>query len=199
MKPSSSRAAGFPARGAALLAAAALAAAPAPAADYTLDPQASFVHFEVLHFDTSTIRGRFGPVEGHVSIDPAAGRGEVGLRIPTAQVDTGVAVFDSRLREPDLLASTEFPEAWFVARRFRFEQGGLAEVRGEFTLRGVGQPLSLHALRWSCRHDEAAGRERCGGDFEAEFRRSDHGMTFGLPFIADRVRLQVQVEGLRTR
>jgi len=33
--------------------------------------------------------------------------------------------------------------------------------------------------------------------FEGELRRSDFGATFGLPFVADRVRLRVQVEGLR--
>jgi polyisoprenoid-binding protein YceI len=37
----------------------------------------------------------------------------------------------------------------------------------------------------------------CGGDFEGELLRSDFGATFGLPLIANRVRLQVQVEGRR--
>ena len=104
-------------------------------------------------------------------------------------------VFNARLREADLLASTEFPDAYFVATRFRFEGDRLAEVRGEFTLRGVSQPLSLFARRFACRSDE--GTEVCGGDFEGELLRSDFGATFGLPFVADRVRLVVQVEGRR--
>jgi polyisoprenoid-binding protein YceI len=153
------------------------------------------VHFEVLHFGTSTSRGRFGPVSGVVMLDRAAGRGEVGLRIPTASVDTGLPVFNARLREGDLLASAEFPDAFFVARNFRFEGQILAEVRGEFTLRGVSQPLSLFARRFACRDDE--GTEVCGGDFEGELLRSEFGATFGLPFVADRVRLVVQVEGRR--
>ena len=40
-------------------------------------------------------------------------------------------------------------------------------------------------------------RDWCGGDFEAELRRSDFGMSFGLPLVADRVRLLVQVEAIR--
>jgi len=71
----------------------------------------------------------------------------------------------------------------------------LAEVRGEFTLRGVGQPLSLFARHFACRLDE--GVEVCGGDFEGEVLRSDFGATYLLPFVADRVRLRVQVEGRR--
>jgi polyisoprenoid-binding protein YceI len=192
---------------------------------YRLDPQRSFVHFEVLHFGTSTIHGRIGPIEGEVVLDRAAGTGEIGLRIATATVSTGFKFFDSRLRQPDLLASDEFPEAFFVASRFHFGTGAgqpaLAEVRGEFTLRGRGVPLSLHALRFGCRPAGAAlpvaspqgsappapvlaqaeaatpAPEVCGGDFEGEVLRSDFGATFGLPLVGDRVRLRVQVEGQR--
>ncbi|MBL8313542.1 MAG: polyisoprenoid-binding protein [Rubrivivax sp.] len=171
------------------------AAARAELVPYTLDPEHSFVHFEVQHFGTSTTRGRFGPVRGVVMLDRHAGRGEVSLRISTASVDTGVPVFNARLRQGDLLASAEHPDAFFVATRFRFEGERLAEVRGEFTLRGIGQPLSLHATHFACR--PAGGGEVCGGDFEAELLRSDFGATFGLPLVGDRVRLKVQVEGRR--
>jgi polyisoprenoid-binding protein YceI len=182
-----------------VFAAAALAApgAGAQPATYRLDPERSFVHFEVLHFGTSTSRGRFGPVQGEVRLDRATQRGEVGLAIATASVDTGLAVFDARLRQDDLLASEAHPQAYFVARQFRFDGERLAEVRGEFTLRGISQPLSLRALFFGCRQDAARRAEVCGGDFEAEIKRSEFGATFGLPLVADRVRLVVQVEGVR--
>lgn len=163
---------------------------------YVFDPDHSFVHFEVLHFNTSTIRGRFGPVQGDVVLDSAAGRGELSLRIPTAGVDTGLKIFDARLRRDDLLASDAYPEAFLVARQFRYVAGQLAELRGEFTWRGVSQPLSLRAVRFACRGEAAAGQV-CGGDFEGQLRRSDFGATFGLPFVADTVRLVVQVQGTR--
>jgi polyisoprenoid-binding protein YceI len=172
-------------------------AAQAQPAVYDLDPDHSFVTFEVLHFGTSTVRGRFGPVSGAVTLDRAARSGEVSLRVPTAGVDTGIRVFNARLREPDLLAGGEFPEAYFVASRFSFKGDTPVEVRGEFTFRGVSQPLSLRAMAFACRIETPSQHEVCGGDFEAEFNRSDFGSTFGLPFIADRVRLVIQVEGLR--
>ena len=172
-------------------------AQPAPPAVYALDPAHSFVHFEVLHFGTSTSRGRFGPVTGEVLLDRAQGRGEVAVRIATATVDTGIGVFNARLREADLLASTQHPEAFFVASQFRFEGAAVAEVRGEFTLRGISQPLSLRATQFGCRTE--ATREVCGGDFEGEILRSDFGATFGLPLVANRVKLIVQLEGRRVR
>lgn len=169
------------------------------ALQYTLDPAHSWVHFEVLHFNTSTIRGRIGPIGGTVLLDPVAGTGDVRLAVRTATVSTGIAFFDSRLRQDDLLASEAYPEAYFVATRFTFSEGRVAALRGEFTWRGVGQPLQLNALRYACRRDDGDGTpaEVCGGDFEGEVLRGDHGASFGLPLVGNRVRLLVQVEGRR--
>jgi polyisoprenoid-binding protein YceI len=58
-----------------VLALAAPLLARAEPAVYRLDPEHSFVYFEVLHFGTSTLRGRLGPPEGFVELDRVAGRG----------------------------------------------------------------------------------------------------------------------------
>lgn len=177
----------------------ALAARPAAAepVNYVLDPTHSFVHFEIRHFGTSTIRGRFGPLNGSVMLDRAAGTGRVDIAIDTASVSTGWRPFDSRIREADLLDSANHPQARFVADAFRFDGARLAEVRGTFTLRGVSQPLTLRALHFACEpRPLLMQREVCGGNFEAEIERSAFGASFGLPFVADRVRILVQVEGI---
>lgn len=177
-----------------------LAAATAARAEpviYVLDPQHSFVHFEVLHFGTSTLRGRFGPIDGYVEIDRAAGRGSVALRIATASVDTGMPLFDARLRQPDLLASEAYPMADFTSALFRFEGADLKSVHGELTLRDSRRGLELRAKRFGCHTHPTLRREVCGGDFEGELERGDFGASFGMPFVANRVRLLVQVEGIR--
>jgi len=79
----------------------------------------------------------------------------------------------------------------------RFDGDDVAEVRGEFTVRGINQPLSLYARQFGCRQDGQT--DVCGGDFEGELLRSSFGATFGLPLVSDRVRLEVQVEGRRQR
>jgi polyisoprenoid-binding protein YceI len=164
---------------------------------YRLDPNHTFVTFEVRHFGTSTLRGRIGPVTGEVMVDRAAKAGDLRLRIPVASVSTGVRVLDARLKEHDLLATAEYPEAYFVATRFQFDaSGAVKEVRGEFTLRGVGEPLSLVARSFACRHDDMLKREVCGGDFVADLKRGRFGATFGEPFVADDVHLVIQVEGI---
>jgi polyisoprenoid-binding protein YceI len=180
-----------------LLALCAPAFAKAEPAVYLIDPQHSFVTFEVLHFGTSTIRGRFGVRDGHVELDRESRRGMVSLHIDTAAVDTGLPAFDARLRQADLLAVEAYPRAYFVASSFSFDGPKVSAVRGELTLRGISQGLELRALRFGCHTHPQLRREVCGGDFEGELKRGDFGASFGMPFVANRVRLVVQVEGIR--
>src|SRR5690606_42007018 len=48
-------------------------AAPAQAepASFQIDPMHTFVYFEVVHFGTSTVRGRFNDVSGTITYDEA--------------------------------------------------------------------------------------------------------------------------------
>lgn len=171
--------------------------AAAPGTDFRLDPTHSFVHFEVVHFGASTLRGRFGPLEGSLEFDRAARRGRVQVVIDTAKVSTGLPVLDARLREPDFLSVEAHPQAFFVAERFDIDaQGRVTAVRGEFTLRGSSQPLELKATRFRCYTSPLIRREVCGGDFEATLVRSSFGITHSLPFVADTVKLLVQVEAI---
>lgn len=172
------------------------AAAPAAPVVYTIDAAHTQVHWEARHFGTSTQRGRFAQIEGHIAIDRDSGDGEVSISIATASVSSGVAALDGMLRSQHFLASEDHPTAYFVARRLRFDAAELQELHGEFTLRGVSRPITLRARRFACRIGPGDAREVCGGDFEAEIQRSDFGSTYALPFVGDKVRLLVSIEGL---
>ena len=171
-------------------------AAPAAAPNYTLDPTHTFVHWEVLHMGTSTIRGRFDKTGGAVQFDPKSQRLDVSISVDTASVSSGVPTIDALLKGSALLDVSAHPQAYFTARGARFEGEVPRELRGEFTLRGISQPLTLRALRWHCGLNPLFRRTVCGGDFEAELIRSEFGITHSLPFVADRVRLLIEVEAI---
>ena len=164
---------------------------------YRLDPTHTFVHWEVLHMGTSTIRGRFDKAAGSVRFDAKARALDIGVSIDTASVNSGVPLLDTLLRGAAMLDSKARPEAYFVATAATWAGDAPREIRGEFTLRGTSQPLGLTALRWHCGLNPLFGREVCGGDFEAWIDRSSFGITHSLPFVADRVRLLIQVEAVR--
>ncbi len=172
------------------------ASAPASPASWRIDPTHTFVHWEVLHMSTSTIRGRFDKSAGVVLFDPKAQTLDVSISIDTASVDSGVPVLDAMLKGSGMLDAGANPQAYFIARNAKFEGETPRELRGEFTLRGVSQPLTLRALRWHCGLNPLFRRTVCGGDFEGEITRSAFGITSSLPFVADTVRLVVQIEAI---
>ncbi len=164
---------------------------------YRLDPDHTRIQWEIGHFGTSTHRGRFDAIEGQIRLDRQAGRGEVSISVRTASVSSGVLPLDGMLRGEHFLQSESTPIAYFVSRRLRFTGPQLSSLEGELTLRDVSRPLTLHALNFNCYPHPTLQREVCGGDFEAVLRRSDFGLTYGLPLVSDRVRLLIQVEAIR--
>jgi len=184
-----------------LAAGAATAAGPLPAAaqaaTYLLDPSHTQVTWEVMHFGTSTMRGRFNRIDGHVMLDKTSRRGELSVTVDPASISTGVRPLDGLLRGTQGFSTDEYPKAYFIASQMVFDGEKVVSVRGEFTLRGVSQPLVLKATGFNCYMHPSLQREVCGGDFEAELKRSSFGISHSLPFVGDRVRLLIQVEGVR--
>ena len=182
--------------GATVVACAQASAPQAAISTWTLDPTHTFVHWEVVHMGTSTIRGRFDKAAGSVQFDAKAQQLEVSIAVDTASVSSGVTILDALLKGNAMLDTAANPQAFFVARSAKFDGETPREIRGEFTLRGISEPLTLRALRWHCGLNPLFRRTVCGGDFEAEIVRSSFGITHSLPFVADRVRLVIQVEAI---
>lgn len=182
----------------ALVALATLTATPALAVptNYTVDPTHTSVYFGVSHFDRTTVRGRFGKIDGRVIYDPATGAGSLDFTVDTDSVDSGNRSLDGVLRSAQFFDSQSFPVARFQANRFVTDGGKLVAVEGTFSLHGVAQPLTLEADRFSCGQTVLFGikRDVCGGDFHATFLRSAFGMTRFLPDVGDTVTLQISVE-----
>ncbi len=176
----------------------AASSAHAQATTYNIDPSHTFASFEVTHFGTSTIRGRFDKKEGTVQLDRAAKTGRVEITIDMASVNTGVAPFEGHLKGKDFFDVANFPTAKFVADKFTFNGDKVIEVSGMLTLLGKTNPVTLKAGNFGCYNSPMLKREVCGGDFEATLQRSQWGVVYAMPMVApDNVRLLVQVEAIK--
>jgi polyisoprenoid-binding protein YceI len=184
------------ARALALVAALGITGAQAAPVEYALDPVHTTVYFSASHFERSSVRGRFGKIDGRLVYDADSGAGALDVTVDLASLDTGNRTLDGVLRSPQFFDAAEHPVARLRANRFLMEGGRLAAVEGELTLHGVTQPLRLQAERFRCGEVSMFGirRQVCGGDFRAEVPRSAFGMTRFLPDVGDTVTLQVSVE-----
>lgn len=164
--------------------------------NYTVDPTHTTVYFGASHFDRTTVRGRFGKIDGRIVYDPASGAGSIDFTVDTDSLDTGNRSLDGVLRSAQFLDAQNFPVARLQANRFVVEGGKLVAVEGTLALHGVSQPLRLEAERFSCGQTVLFGikRDVCGGDFRASFARSTFGMLRFLPDVGDIVTLQISIE-----
>lgn len=175
----------------------ALACTAGHAATYSIDPQHTYVTFEIDHM-VSTNRGRFDKKEGAVEFDQQARTGRVELTLDMSSISTGLPVFNKRLMEKDFFNVEQFPTAVFVASDFAFHGDKVSEISGVLTLVGKSHPVKLKALRFGCIQNAMLKREVCGGDFEATISRSLWGIDWGLQRgFPDSVRLLVQVEAIK--
>ncbi|WP_455283437.1 YceI family protein [Cupriavidus necator] len=164
--------------------------------EYTIDPAHTTVYFAASHFERSSVRGRFGKIDGRIVYDADSGAGALDVTVDLASVDTGNRTLDGVLRSAQFFDIAQHPVARVRAQRFIVEGGRLAAIEGELTLHGVTQPLRLQAERFRCGEVTLFGvtRQVCGGDFRAEVPRSAFGMTRFLPDVGDTITLQVAVE-----
>ncbi len=181
---------------AALLALAAPAAFAAPEV-FTIDPGHTFPAFEVAHLGISTQRGRFDRTSGRIEIDREAGTGRIELAIETASVSTGNRALDGVLRGEDFFDVEKHARMTFRATAIDFERDEPRRARGELTMNGVTRPVALTVERFACTRLPFLVRLTCGADVTTTIRRSDFGLTRFTNFVADEVRIVVQVEAVR--
>lgn len=164
---------------------------------YKLDPTHTTVLWEAKHFGTSLNHGRFDRESGTVTLDLAAKTGKVEVTIELDSVSTGTEGFDKHLKAADFFNVEKSAKATFVGDQFSFDGDKVKSVTGELTLLGVSAPVTLTAVGFNCYDNPYTKKQACGGDFETTIKRSDWGMTYGLPGIPDEVKLRIQVEGGR--
>jgi polyisoprenoid-binding protein YceI len=177
-----------------LAALASLAVLPTAAAEYAIDPAHTYASFEIDHLGFSTQRGLFNRTSGTLRFDPEAATGEVDIRIAAASIDTGFAQRDDVLRGPDWFDVQNHPDILFRSRQMVFEEGRLVAVDGTLALLGTIRPVRLEVQRLKCGLNLAIRKRGCGADATTSFRRSDFGLSNGIPFVGDEVRLRIQIE-----
>jgi polyisoprenoid-binding protein YceI len=184
----------------ALAALASLATAlPAAAAveTYTIDPRHTFPSFEVSHFGMSLQRGRFNKTSGKITVDRDARAGTVEVAIDAASVDTGLDKLEEHIRAEDFLHASSHPTITFKGTKFNFEGERLKSVEGDLAMKGVTRPVTLNAQHFNCGNHPVNKKAMCGGEFVANIKRSDWGIKYAIPALADDMLLRINVEAYR--
>lgn len=164
---------------------------------YTIDPGHTYPAFEIGHFGYSLQRGRFDKTSGKVTLDTAARKGSVEVTIDAASVSTGHPKLEAHLRAEDFLDVAKYPTITFRGTDLGFEGENLKTVKGNLTMLGIAKPVTLTATQFRCAPHPMTKKQTCGGEFVTTIKRSEWGIKYALPVLADEMMLRINVEAVR--
>lgn len=174
-----------------LLAASAIAAAET----YEIDGAHTTPMFEIRHQNMSLQRGFFTDTMGTIKLDRAAKTGSLEVVVSTASVVTSTRILTDVLKRRDWFNVEQFPAMRYSASAFRFDGDVPVGADGQLTLLGVTKSVPLSIADFRCGTHLVYKRAMCSAEVTATIRRSDFGMTAGLPSVAgDEVRIVIPVE-----
>jgi len=164
---------------------------------FRIDPEATRAEFAVDHFWVTTLHGRFGRANGTVVLDQEAHAGSIDFIIEAESVDTGWSVRDDFIRGEHMFDASRFPQMRFRATNLAFDRTELVGASGELTMHNVTRPVAVRVERMDCVPEGRGEADRCGVSVVSSIRRSDFGMTFGLPFVGDDIDLSFHLSARR--
>jgi polyisoprenoid-binding protein YceI len=166
---------------------------------YTLDPVHSQPGFVVQHLGMSSQVGSFLKSSAKIAIDREAKKGTVDVTIDAASIHTfDPTRLDAIVKGEKYFNVEKYPTITFHSDDVRFDGERVVAVNGELTMLGVTKPVSLTVQHFRCGANPFNKKPMCGGEATATIKRSDWGMSAGIPFApSDEVMLRIPIEAYR--
>ncbi|SFG49710.1 Polyisoprenoid-binding protein YceI [Novosphingobium sp. CF614] len=162
---------------------------------YVLDPAHGKITWSVDHLGFSTYVGQFTDMSATLTLDPRTpSAGRLQARVGTESVGTFNEALDRHIKTADFLDTAKFPTARFIATGIRLTDADSAEINGNLTLRGVTKPIVILADFHQAGTNPIDGRYSVGFDGHARIKRSEFGVSYGLPAVGDDVTLHFEAE-----
>jgi len=162
---------------------------------YVIDGTHTTPMFEIRHMNMSRQRGFFTETMGTIKLDRAAKSGSIDVVVSTGSVVTSSRVLTDVLKRRDWFDTEQFPAMRYTSSALSFDGDVPVAADGQLTLLGITRPVVLAIADFHCGTHLVYRRAMCSAEATATIRRSDFGMTAGLPSVAgDEVRLVIPVE-----
>jgi len=158
---------------------------------YEIDTENSIFGFEINNINDGVearVPGKFTKFSGTISFDPETPSASwVEIEVDASSIDTAIPKRDQHLRSPDFFNVKEFPTLHFKSKRVKKSGAQTYRIAGHLTLMGITKKVVAEC--------KVTGDAQ--GEVTFHLKRSDYGMTFGLPNTADDVAVKLQVVGIK--
>ena len=161
------------------------------AGTYAVDPAHTQVVWSVNHLGFNVYTGIFGNPTGSLTIDPAKpAAASIAITFPVAEVVTTSDKLNKHLMTPDFFDAARFPTATFRSTSVT-ANGTHATIAGNLTLKGVTKPVVLDATFTGAGANPMSKATTIGFEATARVKRSDFGVSYGVPMVGEMVDLKI--------
>jgi polyisoprenoid-binding protein YceI len=169
---------------------------------YKVDHEHTMVRWQVDHLGVTPYFGTFGQITGILTLDPRRPEAaEVDITIPIAKVTTASTGLTAHLLKapdkpggkPDFFGSSPADARFVSTAVVRGSGPNAASITGNLTLNGVTRPITLAATFYGAAKmpPQMGGQEMIGFEAKTAIRRSNFGISMGIPMVSDEVELDV--------
>lgn len=157
-----------------------------PGGEYKLDKSHASLILRASHMGFSTYTTRFSRFDSELTFDPKnlpASKIVTTIDASSFEMDAAPQMCLDIMKGPQMLDSAKYAQITFKSERVRMTGSKTMEITGTLTLHGVTRPMVLSATY----NGGYAGmpqmdpNARVGFSAHGSLKRSDFGMTFGVP------------------
>ena len=161
---------------------------------WNIDSSHSLAEFSVRHLMITTVKGRFGKVEGFVSYDPEKPT-EVSIEatIDASSIDTRDEKRDAHLKSADFFDVEKNPKLTFKSTKSEKTEDGY-KVTGDLTMHGVAKSITLDVEGPTETSKDPWGGTRMGASAHAKVNRKDWNLNWNVALEAGGVLVGEQVK-----
>lgn len=158
----------------------------APAGQYQLDKSHASLVLRVNHMGFSTYTTRFSRFNAELTFDPSnipASKVLTTIDASSFEMDAAPQMCTDIMKGTQMLDTVKFPQIVFKSERVRMTGAKSMAISGNLTLHGVTRPLVLTAT-FNGGYPGMPNMDphaRIGFSAHGSFKRSDFGITYGLP------------------
>lgn len=162
---------------------------------YTFDKLHTQIHFSISHLGFSYSHGRFMDFNGGFYFDKEKPEESfVDITINTASIFMGSKEWDDHLKNADFFDVEKHPVMHFKSTKVEVTGDKTANIYGDLTLLGLTKPVILQTRLNGFGLHPYSKKNTAGFSATTTIKRSDFGMTYGLPAVGDEVSIVIEVE-----
>lgn len=181
--------------GVAVAASVTFASAEAAPQKFVLETPHTQIVFNVSHLGFSHSYGKFTGYSGTINFDPEApANSSVEVMIDAKSVELNDAKWNDHVKNADFLDTEKFPSITFKSTKVDVTGEKTANITGDLTIRGVTKPVVLATTFNKLDKHPYSGKQVAGFSATTTFKRSDFGVSYGLPGVGDDMNIIIEVE-----